>query len=1031
MNLIHSPGRAATEGSQSSLHQWGAVTLFHGLPSDHVRAIAQDGEGTLWFATDGGLAKYDGRRVLKITDDALPSGPVRALKVDAGGSLWIGEDAGAVLLANNHFTRISATAGHTITAIITPGAGRALMASADGCVFDCRVRPEGAADGTMMVRAITPRDSGLLSVDAGGRVPLELTSLALVAEAPVGEAIIVGTHSRGLLRVELPENDRATVAEVPSRPRAFFVEAIETDARNQVWLGAQTTPEDSGLYRGLLRSGDLGHPEKIGAALGTVTAMTFDARGDLWAGTDSQGVSRFRDGRRVEHFTFEGTAGGLRSNRVYALFIDREGVIWFGTDRGVCRYDPNGMRIETISESAESNFARALFRATDGTLWCGTNRGLFRRSSDGWQPAEAIGNRIVHAIGEDKKGRLLVGTASGLFIDSAVQGRSPPNRRTPTDGSKPPGQTAAPVSTLASFDEVADSVRAIQRFRGAVYIASFGRGVERLESGNRTTVWPPESSDAGLRQVVSLYAEGERWLWIGTADAGVFVFDGANVKAAEGLEELRGAAVWSISGSSDLLVWLGTARGLFAWHSGKLDHLIEAADVRSVVVTAPNLAWCATAGSGLYRVLVDPSGIISTKRDVEQGLPSAQVFTLFVAPDNSTVWMGTNRGIARYEPGSIAPLLSPARVMGKRLYGVDEVRAGLSLEYPQNSLAIDVAAASSRSFPEQFQYAFSVIDGAGHIIRQKLSRDSQIVLEGLSAGRYHVDARAFSSDLVASEPLGFDFTVARAPFPWTSTALSVLLLLALVAVWWGYRQNRNIARANVALESANLQLAETRLQLANETEAERRRISRDLHDQTLADLRRLMMMSDQFPANGRRAVEPAEFRQEIENISTEIRRICEDLSPSALANVGLGAALEWALANGVAQLPDDRKFEYEFVREDGLDDKLHYKPATQIQIFRIIQEAVNNVCRHSGATHVRLSVRTDADGALWIELQDNGCGFDPDQIHRQTGHGLTNIRSRASLIEAAVSWQQQEEGGMVFTLRKEPNRDTLLEPKVI
>src|SRR6185369_6447815 len=45
-----------------NLHQWGALTLFHGLPSNHVRAIAQDEDGVLWFGTNGGLAKYDGRR---------------------------------------------------------------------------------------------------------------------------------------------------------------------------------------------------------------------------------------------------------------------------------------------------------------------------------------------------------------------------------------------------------------------------------------------------------------------------------------------------------------------------------------------------------------------------------------------------------------------------------------------------------------------------------------------------------------------------------------------------------------------------------------------------------------------------------------------------------------------------------------------------------------------------------------------------------------------------------------------------------
>src|SRR5260370_27593400 len=75
-----------------NLHQWGAVTLFHGLPSDHVRAIAQDKEGVMWFGTDGGLAKYDGRRTQKIVTQGLPPGQVRALNCDPGGGMWIGTD---------------------------------------------------------------------------------------------------------------------------------------------------------------------------------------------------------------------------------------------------------------------------------------------------------------------------------------------------------------------------------------------------------------------------------------------------------------------------------------------------------------------------------------------------------------------------------------------------------------------------------------------------------------------------------------------------------------------------------------------------------------------------------------------------------------------------------------------------------------------------------------------------------------------------------------------------------------------------
>src|ERR1044071_1535136 len=92
--IIATSAESDNAPAPSNLHQWGAVTLFHGLPSNHVRVIAQDGEGVMWFGTDSGLARYDGRRIQKITSDLLPAGRVRALKLDADGVLWIGTDAG-------------------------------------------------------------------------------------------------------------------------------------------------------------------------------------------------------------------------------------------------------------------------------------------------------------------------------------------------------------------------------------------------------------------------------------------------------------------------------------------------------------------------------------------------------------------------------------------------------------------------------------------------------------------------------------------------------------------------------------------------------------------------------------------------------------------------------------------------------------------------------------------------------------------------------------------------------------------------
>lgn len=983
-------GNADEKSSPSSLnlHQWGAVSLFHGLPSNHVRAIAQDADRIMWFGTDSGLVKYDGRRIQRLATEGMLAGRVRAIKVNADGALWVGTDEGAARIVRGEIKPITETEGKTITAIINPERQRAILATAQGIIFDCVTNN----DGSLQVQTIGPEDHSLLNIDQGA--PLQLTSLAFA-----GNTLVVGTRSRGLLSIE-----RDTVKEIVSRNRAFFVEAIETDAEGRAWFGAQTTTEDSGLYE----SADLLRPSKIGAGTGTVLSLKFASNGDLWAGTDGQGAFHYRNSRRAERFTFENTAGGLRSNHIYSVFIDAEGVVWFGTDRGVCRYDPQSPHIEKVSDDPESNFARTLFQSSDKTLWCGTNRGLFVRDSAtaAWVAVKELTGRTIHSIAEDVDGRLLIGTSTGLFAGGPASG----NRQF----ARIDGET------------VGDTIRAICRFQGATYIAVFGRGVEKLEGTRRTLLWPADGAGARERQVISLHAEGNR-LWIGTVEAGVFIFDGKQVTTEESLSRLKGAAVRAFAGTKDNGVWFASARGVYVLKAARLVPVLEGTDARSLK-TSENAAWCATAG-GLYRILMSgEDNAIIARLDTEQGLPSQNAFDVIAASESAaseTLWAATSRGVVRYEPGQTPPRLAITRVMGRRVYSSEEIGAGLDLEYPQSSISFDVAATGNRTFPEQFQYSFSVFDSDNRLISQRLSRDSQLLMDNLRPGRHRVEVRAYTNDLVASPRLTLEFNVASAPFPWTTTALSVLLLLALVAVWWGWRQNRRIIRANSALGGANRQLAETRMQLANETETERRRIARDLHDQTLADLRRLMLLADNLPAtetangNGHRQTDPAAFRVEIESISTEIRRICEDLSPSALANVGLAAALEYALTNAVAHLATDKKFDYEFMCDATLEERLKLAPAVQIQIYRIVQEAVINICRHSTATRVRLEVFINEESELIVLLEDNGQGFDSkNNGAAKTGRGLANIRSRASLIEADARWSKRQEGGTIFTLRK-------------
>ncbi|MBV9210641.1 MAG: hypothetical protein JOZ52_08435 [Acidobacteria bacterium] len=985
-----------------SLHQWGAVTLFHGLPSDRVRAVAQDSDGAMWFGTDAGLAKYDGRRTQTVTSEALPQGRVLALQIDADGALWVGTEGGATRYINNQFHLIKETEGKAVTAILTPERGRAILASDEGLIFNCTLDNEGAVS----VRAIP--DAPLHSADEEHPGPLRLTSLALM-----NGALYAGSLSRGLLTVE-----GDAIKEVQSRPRPFFVEAVEADTQGHLWLGARAKGEEGALYE----ASDAAHPKLIDGATGAITSIATDGHGDIWVGTDGRGVFQYRGSGRIAHFTFDGTAGGLRSDKICSIFVDREDVVWFGTDRGVCRYDPYALRVETISDNPESNFVRALLQTKDGRLFCGTNRGLFMRDnvSRVWQSVSELAQKTVYAIAANTDGRLLVGSASGLYLsDEPVDEKNKTPHFTHQDSGG--GAQAA-----------GDSIRAIARFQGQTFIATFGRGLERLDGdGRRTLLWPTVPQEARVREVVSLYAEQNNRLWIGTATSGAYLFDGKTVKSDQALNELADSAVWSVDGTEDGLLWFATSRGLYSYFQGALKKVLPETEARRVMISGARAssrqAWCATAGSGLVKVSLDQRfGAMTAHLDAEQGLPSQNAFALLQDESSAgedALLIGTSRGLARYNPGRASPILSITRLIGQRIHTLDEVRDGLDLEYPQNSLVLDVSATSSRTFPEQFQYAFLLYNKQGEVIKQKLAHDAQFSMEDLRPGKYRVEVRAYTADLIASAPLTFEFNVAKAPFPWTTAALSALLLLALVALIWAIIEHRRIAHAGAALALANHELADARLRLANEAETERSRIARDLHDQTLADLRRLLLLTDKLPVEGKEngdhaPLDPAIFRQEIESVSNEIRRICEDLSPSVLENVGLAAALEWALADAVAHLPESCKFEYEFACEEDLEDRIRLAAGVRMQIYRIVQEAISNICRHAGARRVRLDVSLTTENELILKLTDDGSGFDQRDKKAGRGRGLANIRARASLIEAEVSWRSNPHGGTLFILRK-------------
>ena len=88
-----------------------------------------------------------------------------------------------------------------------------------------------------------------------------------------------------------------------------------------------------------------------------------------------------------------------------------------------------------------------------------------------------------------------------------------------------------------------------------------------------------------------------------------------------------------------------------------------------------------------------------------------------------------------------------------------------------------------------------------------------------------------------------------------------------------------------------------------------------------------------------------------------------------------------------------------------------------MQIYRIVQEAVSNIWRHAEATEVKMFVTSTDNGDFSLKIEDNGRSFKSQHTNSE-GRGLANMRARASMIDARISWEPRDEGGTVFTLTK-------------
>jgi PAS domain S-box-containing protein len=211
------------------------------------------------------------------------------------------------------------------------------------------------------------------------------------------------------------------------------------------------------------------------------------------------------------------------------------------------------------------------------------------------------------------------------------------------------------------------------------------------------------------------------------------------------------------------------------------------------------------------------------------------------------------------------------------------------------------------------------------------------------------------------------------------------------------RDVSELRRAQAELEVSHADLRRLVAALERAQDVERRRISRELHDdlqQTLAAIRMdASMLRDGTPGSADAAVAALRIDELAAAAITSTRRLISDLRPQALDELGLLQALQ-TMARGFAQRTGTRCD----VLASGAIAGIEPDPEVAMCLYRVAQEALNNVAKHSGASHARITLGREKDRRWSLSVQDDGQGMDTNERRKTHSFGLLGMRERVRAL---------------------------------
>ncbi|HLN56803.1 MAG TPA: two-component regulator propeller domain-containing protein [Bacteroidales bacterium] len=758
-----------------------------GLREQKIYTLHQDSNDYLWLGTANGLSRFDGRNFRNFTRaDSLAPGGVVSIFEDSMGYLWFGHLNGGITRFNGQkFERVrmdSLTIKGDVTSIAVAGKKIWFTTTSQGALMaEYPVKDIGK----VKVKQYTGRDN--LSDQTVGAAVLADTSYICITNG-------------GLMRRFNDEENKFEIFRMPHYTTYFATITLMQDSKGNLWFGTY----NGGLYKYILSQSKMQVIDLIRSGMSSnwVSCITEDRKGNIWIGTWGGGIAMIEDSvPRIYN-----NSNGLIPNKISDILADVEGNILISDhDNGLTVFKGDAFITYNAKEYTPKDekykpgqSINAIYEDKNGEVWFGTNAGI-ARFTPGSGKDPVIYNRATNELYEDIKyihrdseGNLWIGSTDGgviVYNISRQRFEAQPfvNSYFPTNLGM---VTAMEIDRKNNiWIGTVDGV-----IRGTIGAENF----QRIISMDSLTV----------ARITALYSDPSGDVWIGTeprANSPTLIRYIANKDEFRTIPAFTGVKPTSMVMDKKGVLWIGTNEGLRAFRNdsvflsistsdGLLSdviNLLEAGDDGSILIGTNN---------GLNRYFPDTKRIFSyTAKNGFTGIETrpGAVFR----NGKGDYWFGTTDGAVRFTPSkasteSLEPL---THLLGMSVnYIPREMKQGMKLKYNEKTIIFDYNSICLTN-PDVVKYKVK-LEGAD-ADWQPVTSQTRAIFSSLPAGKYTFMVTASNSQGVwNTDPVTFSFTI-KPPFYFSWWfVLIVLVLAAVIIIAYVKVRERSLVREKEVLE---------------------------------------------------------------------------------------------------------------------------------------------------------------------------------------------------------------------------------------